>query len=367
MRVFLLKLIVVSSHKLAYLGAQLVIIASITAQLASAQIAGTQGITAVFSTGQNELAAYDASLKQLRFFSVLGGAAQETSKIAVPGQVMGVLAVGDSYVIATGMGRGDLTPPIRVHTVTKSILKNSTAQLQLVYERVTERPQITQLRQCGNSVVIGFFESKYNTIIGDLAPSAAGAGGLWSFTQRAALRMGDSFDCVDGKLLVGRSYGDSQGQDGDLLLIDGNTRTLLPSYRGVRGVESIGDSRESMLIIGDGWHPNYGEMAQGRISLLRRINKDSRFALEIIDLDSKNFNFTKFRQLTLASGKGVAALGSSQVVVYRNILGKPEKEVVYTQIGTTHMLDFAVAATGPSGSILAVADEGLRLVVVDKT
>jgi len=346
-------------------GAVLFLVAFICTQKVSAQVEGTQGITSVFSTGAQEIAAYDATSRQLRFFSVAGETAKEIASISVPGQVMGVVALDDSYVVATGMGRGDLTPPIRVHLLPKSELSNKkNLQLKVVFERQSERPQITQLRLCGNSVWFGFLESKYNTVIGELKPSSTAAGAAWSFAQRVGLRMGDSFDCVGDAVAVGRSYGDAQGQDGDLLLMRGNERTLLPSYRGVRGVESVGDTEEQMLAIGDGWHSNYGEMAQGRVSLLRKRKGEQRFALEILDLDSKNFNFTKFRRVNLGSQSHLVALGSSQILVYSDLLRQTKKQSVYTQVGRSHLLDFALATTGANELTLAVADEGLRLIKV---
>lgn len=338
---------------------------SVTLTSVSAQVPGTQGITSVFSTGAHEVAGYDATAKQLVFFTISGQTAQQVATVPVPGQVMGVLTVGDDHIITTGMGRGDLTPPIRVHTIAKSKRTAKNPSLELRYERPTERPQVTHLRLCGTTVWLGFFESKYNTVIGALTPPAAGVPGPWSFTQRVAVRMGDSFDCLGESLVVGRSYGDVQGQDGDLLLFEGSERTLLPSYRGVRGVQSIGDATEPMIVVGDGWHPNYGEMAQGRVSLLRKRKGETRFALELLDLDRKNFNFTKFREFTSGGARHLVALGSSQVVVYGDISAASiRKQVVYTQVGTSHVLDVVVGSVDGTGATLAIADEGLRLVRV---
>lgn len=335
---------------------------SLGAQRGVAQVPGTHGITSVFATEEGEVAAYDASSKTLRFFSITADAAKERASIAVPGQVMGVIALADAYVIATGMGRGDLTPPIRVHTLTKRDLGKPNSALTVVYERISERPQVTQLRACSGRVLLGLFESKYNTVIGELVPSSTATGAQWQFSEKVQLRMGDSFDCLGDAIIVGRSYGDSQGQDGDLLFVQREERTLLPSYRGVRGVESIGGAGESMVIIGDGWHPNYGEMAQGRISLVKKRSGESRFALEVIDRDLKNFNFTKFRSVRSAGRHYLVALGSSQVLVYDDIFGTATRREVYTQVGKSHVLDFAVGRVDAQGVTLVVADEGLHLI-----
>jgi hypothetical protein len=339
----------------------------------TAQVAGTEGVTSVYQTGQQEIAAYDAKAKSVRFFSVNSVDAKELGSVSVPGQVMGVLALGDNYVIATGMGRGDLTPPLRVGTISKTASRQVGAALKPVYEKVTERPQFTQIRLCAGSLWLGFFKSKYDTVIGELKPAADNLNGSWEFTPKAEVRMGDSFDCIGSQIFVGRSYGDTQGQDGDLLLMQNGERTLLPSYRGVRGVQSIGAASAPMLVIGDGWHSNYGQFAQGRISILRKQPGQQRYGLEILDLDPKSFNFTKFSAVTLRGAQSLVALGSSQIVVYFGIAGSHtasdssqlERRVVYTQVGQTHLLDFAVAASDSAGVTLAIADEGLRLIRVE--
>jgi hypothetical protein len=344
----------------------------------AAQVAGTDGVTSVYQTGSQEVAAYDATAKSVRFFSINGVEAKEIGSVSVPGQVMGVLSFDDSYVIATGMGRGDLTPPLRVGIVSKGAVRKagatkSDATLQHIYERITERPQFTQLRVCAGAIWLGFFQSKYETVIGQLKPSTTAPGAAWEFSPKAELRMGDSFDCIGEQIFVGRSYGDVQGQDGDLLLMQDGKRTLLPSYRGVRGVQSIGDASAPMLAIGDGWHSNYGQFAQGRISLLHKQPGEQRFRLEILDLDPHNFNFTKFSAVTLRGVRSLVALGSSEIVAYSGITNNQgaseatenNKRIVYTQISQTHLLDFAVGSGDPKGITLVVADAGLRLIRVE--
>ena len=342
-----------------YCAAALGVISATFHGVAAAQVPGTEGVTGVFATAQGEVAAYDAAVKKVRFFSVTGDTAKESRAVSVPGQVMGMVAIPEGYLVATSMGRGDLTPPIRV---SKIPMKGDA--VSVVYERVTERPQVTNLRHCNGTVWLGFFDSKYNTIIGKLSPPAAGASNPWTFSQSVAVRMGDSFDCLGDRLVVGRSYGDAQGQDGDLLLYQSGERTLLPSYRGVRGVRALGEASQPMVIIGDGWHPNYGEMAQGRVSILKQRKGEQRFALEILDLDQQNFNFTKFFETSIGAERAVVALASSQVIVYSGIDGQLRKQVVYTQVGKSHVLDVAVGAVEKGVVTLAIADEGLRLVQV---
>lgn len=334
-------------------------------QQARGQAPETSGVTNVFSIGAQGIAAYDSVNKKLRFFSVSIKGSEEIAAVSVPGQVMGVVALREDYVVATSMGRGDLTPPIRVHTLAKNDLRKKEAALKVVYQRITERPQITQLRVCNGSVWLGFFESKYNTLIGRLEPLSEKSSQTWNFSPVVDLRMGDSFDCLGEDIVVGRSYGDIQGQDGDLLLMRGASRTLLPSYRGVRGIESIGDVTEPTVIIGDGWHSNYGKIAQGRISVLRKRQGETRFTLELLDRDSANYNFTKFRKITLGGKPAIIALGSSQIILLSNLKNTLRKRVLYTQKGSSHVLDFDVVDSVGDAVTIAVADEGLHIVQVN--
>ncbi|MFN9944510.1 MAG: hypothetical protein ACK56I_34085, partial [bacterium] len=201
---------------------------------------------------------------------------QERASTTVQGNVWQVTASPTQYVVATGMGRAALDAPIRVLSFTKD-LKSSREVFSLSSERA-EVPFLKWLNAKGapSKVAIAFFESKYITKIGLLEPTENTA---WRFEEVSSLRMGTAVDVHGSYMVVGRPYGDIQGQDGDLVLLKDGARELLPSYRGVRAVRLVGDPDDPSIFIGDGWHQNYGQLAQGRVSLLRKDTKTGKYAL----------------------------------------------------------------------------------------
>jgi hypothetical protein len=233
---------------------------------------------------------------------------------------------------------------------------------RVAYEYSGERNQVTGLTWNGPKLWINFYESKYFTKVGFLTPKA-GANERWELTEVARLRMGDSFDCLGDTLVVGRSYGDQQGEDGDLLLYRKGERQLLPSYRGVRAVALFGSAENPSIVIADGWHANYGQVAQARVSLLRKRPGEERYALELIDRDTVNYGFSRLFVFDLKGTRRIAALGNSSLVVYSETAqGAWKKESLYTQLATGTIMDAAPIRIDGSGALFAISDAGLRTV-----
>lgn len=169
--------------------------------------------------------------------------------------------------------------------------------------------------------------------------------------------MGSSFDCVGETLIIGRSYGDIQGADGDLILVENGKQTLLPSYRGVRGLRVLSDGS---IIIGDGWHSNYGKIAQGRVSLLSRHKTDKRFHLEILANSTSNYNFTKFIPIPAQSSSYVLALGSKDVGLV-SVAAKDSFVSVYKQKNSNTLMDAAVVKVSRGVATIAILDGQLSV------
>jgi hypothetical protein len=324
---------------------------------ATAQVPNTGGVSAVFSL-PDEVAAFDPQAGKLTIFTVAGDSLKERVSATINGNVWQVTASATRYVVATGMGRTALDAPIRILSFSRD-LKNP----QEVFSFSSERAEIPFLKWLDakgapSKVWVAFFDSKYTTKIGFFLPSVKAP---WAFNEVAAVRMGTAVDVIGDLVAVGRPYGDIQGQDGDLLLFKDGARDLLPSYRGVRAVRCIGDPSDPSILIGDGWHQNYGQMAQGRVSLLRRDPNTGRYALQIVDKDDAQYGFSKFVDFMIDAKRYVAALGPKQVVVYgpENIW---KRSVAYSRDQEDSMMDMALAKTDGNQAWFAVVDKGLRLV-----
>lgn len=317
---------------------------------ARAQTHATDSITAVFSVG-TQIAGYDPSRRSLRFYSWQGAALQEERSIAIEGTISGVTSIPDGYAVATGIGRDNLSAPIKI-----MVFMGADPKGRVVFERSGERSQVNSILWRDGKLWLNFFTSKYITTIGYLTPTPSGK---WSFTETASIRMGDSLDVVGDLAIVGRSYGDVQGQDGDLLLFNGADRTLLPSYRGVRSVRVVGDAANHRIFIGDGWHMNYGQLAQGRLSVVSKRANDSRYALQILDYDPTTTDFRRLIPFHSAGRDYIAALGSSSVLIYDQ-QGALPKRVLYHQSSQATLMDLAVIQVSSDKALVVVADQGLR-------
>lgn len=324
---------------------------------AVAQTSEYDGVSAVFGL-PDEVATFDPQSGKLSILNIARDAFQERASAVVQGNVWQVTASPTQYVVATGMGRTALDAPIRVLSFTKD-LKSSREVFSFSSERA-EVPFLKWLNAKGSPSKVGlaFFESKYVAKIGFLDPSDKTP---WHFEEAASLRMGTAVDVLGSHLVVGRPYGDVQGQDGDLTLFKGGSRELLPSYRGVRAVRMVGDPEDPSIFIADGWHQNYGQFAQGRVSLLRKDAKTGKFALQIVDKDDAQYGFSKFVDFMIDGKRYVAALGPKQVVVYG-----PEdlwkRSVVYSRAQEDSMMDMALVTSDEKRAWFAIVDKGLRLV-----
>lgn len=318
---------------------------------ANAQVPGTERVTAVFALGQR-VAAFDPEAGKLMLFEASGQGLAERASATVRENVWQVAETPDGYLVASGVGRYSLSAPIQVRLFSKD-LKSS----KLVFEPQSERAEVTFLSFVDSKAWITFFDTKYTTKTGYLTPTPAGA---WSFTEVAALRLGSAVDVRGDRVVIGRPYGDVQGQDGDLLLFRNGKRELLPSYRGVRSVRFIGDAAHPSIVIGDGWHQNYGQMAQGRVSILSEDPTSGRYSLQIIDLDQSQYAFSKIFELSLDGKRYLAVLGPKAVVVY-GPEGEWQRREVYSRPAEDTIMDVAPLTSSGGKTLMVVSDKGLRV------
>lgn len=322
---------------------------------AGAETLDRAGVTAVFSLpGQPQVAAFNPAQGRLGLFSLRGTDLHEDLAAGVEGSVQQVTRSPQGVLAATGAGKNTLSAPLRVVLFSEKL-----QQPRTVFEPPTERAEVTQLEWREGKLWITFFDSKYTTKTGFLTPTAQGA---WSFTEVVSLRLGTAVDVRGDTAVIGRPYGDTQLDDGDLLLVRAGQRQLLPSYRGVRAVRFLGALADSPIMVADGWHQNYGKVAQGRVSLLSRDQTSGRHALQLIDRDETQHSFSKLLDFTLAQRQHVAALGPTRLNVYGPGPAWPKK-VAYSRDAEDSLMDLAVVQAGPDRVAFVVVDKGVKVVM----
>lgn len=154
-----------------------------------------------------------------------------------------------------------------------------------IYRKATERPDVTSLRvkdidgDGKPEILFAYFASKY---ISELR-IAKRDGAEWKITELPTVRMGAHVDAGDvlgnGRpmVVVGRAYGDpaKEGETtaiGGAFIIDGDKRIGLPVTRGVSAVTvgNLDGKPGDEIVVGDGWHSDYGKIARCRIAVLSR-------------------------------------------------------------------------------------------------
>ncbi len=163
-----------------------------------------------------------------------------------------------------------------------------------LYRQATERPEVTTLQvtdldgDAQPEILAAHFSSKYFVDLVEVRRSS----GSWQSRKIANVRMGPYVAAGDvmgdgrPRLVVGRPYGDplppppsGSGEAasppptvlGDAFILDGTRRIALPVHRGVSGV-AVGDldaDGRPEIVVGDGWHSDFGKVARGRLAILK--------------------------------------------------------------------------------------------------
>ncbi len=127
----------------------------------------------------------------------------------------------------------------------------------------TTRQDIVAAIADGPGLLLAYFDSKYGVTRVHATKTAAG----WTTSDPLSIRMATSWAVgeLDGHpaVVVGRLYGEAKGADGDaFVLAPDGTRKVVPTTRGVQSLAIAGGD----LFIGDGWHQNYAQNAQGLLT-----------------------------------------------------------------------------------------------------
>jgi len=225
--------------------------------------------------GRNEIVVADAA--RLR---VLDAAGQERASTSAPGgiQVLAVARLGGDrraeIVAGWGQTREHMQAAARVEVYRLDGDQLATETIVAPQTTRNEIAAIVPFTDEPGTLLIAYFDSKY-TVHGVIARR----GPPWSLTELATIRMATSYarGDLDGdgrpELVVGRIYGDDQGQDGGAFVLrDGGERTPLPTTRGVRELaiaDTDGDGQPE-LFLADGWNQDYGKVARGLLTWIHR-------------------------------------------------------------------------------------------------
>ena len=249
--------------------------------------------------------------------------------------------------IGYGMGRGKLEDPVKVLQYSGKKFK----EIETIFEMKSPRAEITALQPLlDGSLALFYFDSKYFVQTGKLMRQ----NNKWEFIKEDRIRLATSLDLADWDndgttdFLIGKPYGDVPGADGYPLLRDANGEHKLPSFRGVRIVRfaQLDQDPELEIVIGDGWHQNYGKIAEPRLTML---NFDgTQWQTKLLDTVSPQYSIEKIEIIGTGEQAIIVAAGDRMITTYAQAENWSRKEL----FSAKEMLpwDFAVI-----GSRIAIA------------
>jgi hypothetical protein len=163
----------------------------------------------------------------------------------------------EDVYFATGRGKNHPSAGARV-------LKLSAAGLEQLWTATGGSNRTTDLRVSAKGVYIARFGQNKQIEGGWIID------GQFQAHTQAAMAM-QQIPLDDGRVVLGRLYGDEPRTHGDLRVrdVDGDD-IVLPTLRGVRTLLSadVNGDKHTDLIVADGWHFRYGTDAQAHLMIL---------------------------------------------------------------------------------------------------
>lgn len=259
----------------------------------------------------SQLLTYSNTKEELEVFTLNReeGKVKKAGSAALKVSPQHALGYEDKIAIVTGQTMKQRVAPVEVALYEKDL-----SQKSVIYSVPSERSQITSFKHTEGGFLITYYDSKYFTVTGKLVK---GGDGKWEFQQLFRMRMATTTDAMNGAFLVGRGYGDKIGDTGDATLVAGGKEIMLPTHNGVSSgcLAQLDDDAELEVILGDGWHMNYGEIAEPRVSVFNYDAEKETYTAQVISNEKVGKQY-RLDHISLTNTGLVLAIGTEKSYLF---------------------------------------------------
>lgn len=173
------------------------------------------------------------------------------------------------FALGRGISRDDRAAPMSVTLYRFDGRSLVGAAVELPQTSRTQVVAIAQRKPAGTLWMLAF-ESKYHAL---LLSAERSSDGRYVVTREDSIRvplgmvLGDPDGDGQNDIFIARPYGETPDEPGDVFRWrKGAARELLPTTRGARALTVVDGAPDGMVVVADGWHKNYGQMAKALVT-----------------------------------------------------------------------------------------------------
>ena len=238
-----------------------------------------------------ELLTYSKTKAQLSVFQ-FDGLNKKVEKAGEVGSDIApqhALSSDGAIIVVTGETLKKQGESVRVTAYSRDL-----SSQEVIFQAQTERAEVSSFKHIPQGLLMTYYDSVYFTVTGRLIK---GDDGKWTFRKLFRLRMATTSDTDGNDFLVARGYGDKIGEVGDATLVRGGKEIKLPTHNGVSSgcLAQLDEDEELEVVLGDGWHMNYGKLAEPRVSVFNYNPDKGEYEVEVVSNEKvgKQFRIDK--------------------------------------------------------------------------
>lgn len=280
------------------------------------------------------------------------GEKKELASTKIEQKVHGACENKKNIILALGSSIKNQSAPIKIIA-----LDNKLENKNLILKKITGRNQVTHLECLNNKIYLNYFTDTYNSELIEIVKNEKDYQEKSIYKKRMAVYVGiaDSSNFV-----VARPYGDKIGENGDTYIVKDNSVKLLDTVRGASAViyTNLDDDIEREIIVADGWHQNYGKIAEARLTLLDYNKSNNEYEKKVLVNDPMQFRFENISSTSIKGNTYILASGNKNLWFFKiDKTGKVTKKVIAKKSNPKDEL---------KGVFLGVKNDKINIAILNK-